>query len=546
MPSIRSPILLSSALFLSIFLAHLGSLSNDFHYDDGHSIVRNPHIRHLHNLPAFFTTPQLFSENPEYAMYRPTVLSLHALNYAWTQYRPWSYHFVNLLLHCLVSLLVFRIFQQLGLHPFAAFFGALFFALHPAQTEPVNYISSRSESLATLFYLLAFASYLKILDNGPILWPWYGVSLSALSLALLSKEISLTFPLLLLSHAWLLDRRPAPLWSRIWPHHLPYWLISILYFVLYQVLTSHSLERALQVRNWGAHIATQAKALLHYIKLAFVPTSLNVHQQFFVSTSPLESSPFIALLLGLSLLAGVWLLRQHLPLLAFGLMWFALTLLPTLVIPLHILVNDHRLYLPLAGLALSLAHLMPILRKPWPLYLACGLLALLSFRQTAIWRTPLTLCQNAAHRAPLMPEAHYNLGHVHHLAGNLPAARRAYERAVELSPRYVAALANLGAIYREENRLEEAIRLFNAVLREEPHREETLNNLGLIYAQQRRYADAIGLYRQILDRNPNLAETWLNLGLAYRDAGQRQQAAQALRHALQLKPELKTQFPVSQ
>ena len=78
--------------------------------------------------------------------------------------------------------------------------------------------------------------------------------------------------------------------------------------------------------------------------------------------------------------------------------------------------------------------------------LACSLLALLSYQHTPVWRNALTLWQNAAQRAPLMPEAHYNLGHAHHLVGNLDPARHAYERAIELSPRYVLALAELGAI----------------------------------------------------------------------------------------------------
>ena len=137
-------------------------------------------------------------------------------------------------------------------------------------------------------------------------------------------------------------------------------------------------------------------------------------------------------------------MRNRLPLLCFGLIWFALALLPTFIIPLHILVNDHRLYLPLIGLAL--AGLLPTLRVRWPLYLLCSLLALLSYQHTPVWRNALTLWQNAAQRAPLMPEAHYNLGHAHHLVGNLDPARHAYERAIELSPRYVLALAELGAI----------------------------------------------------------------------------------------------------
>ena len=78
-PNLRPKMLL---LFVvsAVVLVHLGSLNNSFHYDDGHSIQRNPHIRDLANLPRFFFDTSLFSENPEFGMYRPLVLSAHALN----------------------------------------------------------------------------------------------------------------------------------------------------------------------------------------------------------------------------------------------------------------------------------------------------------------------------------------------------------------------------------------------------------------------------------------------------------------------------------
>ena len=537
----RYPALLPSALLLAVLLTYASSLDNSFHYDDGHSILRNAHIRSLNNLPSFFSDPRLFSENVDYAMYRPMVLVLHAFNYAWGAYQPWGYLLVNLLIHALTTFLIFYLFQELGLACLAAFGGALLFALHPAQTEPINYISSRSESLAALFYLSAFLTYLKATRSNAIAAPCYGLSLVAFMLALLSKTTALSLPLLLLCHAWI----SAKNWTRLWPTHLPFWVISIVYFIIYQSLTPQSLERALQVRDFAAHLATQSKAFIHYLKLGFVPTHLNVHQQFFPSTSPLEVTPLASLALALSLLAGIVLLRPRLPLAAFGMAWFILALLPTFAVPLHILVNDHRLYLSLAGLALALATLTSTVQRREIIYLACGLLALLSIQRTSLWQSELTLWQDAVQRAPLMPEAHYNLGFAHHQAKNLEHARLAYEHAVRLSPTYVRALTNLGAIYREQGRLKAATRVLKSALATQPNAIEALNNLGLIYVQEGRYDEGIALYHQILDRHADLAETWLNLGLAYRDQGDMERAAPALLRAIQLKPELKNLFPVS-
>ena len=79
-------------LVLPVVLAYGNSLGNPFHYDDGHSIVENPHIRQLANIPAFFFDATMFSKDPENAMYRPLLLTTYALNHAVSGYAVWSYH----------------------------------------------------------------------------------------------------------------------------------------------------------------------------------------------------------------------------------------------------------------------------------------------------------------------------------------------------------------------------------------------------------------------------------------------------------------------
>jgi Flp pilus assembly protein TadD len=523
-----------------LVLAHASGLDNGFHYDDGHSILRNPHIRSLDNLPTFFTNPHTFSENPDYAMYRPLVLVAHALNYAWSEYRPWGYQLLNLFFHILASLLVFALLRQLRLPPSAALLGALLFGLHPAQTENINYISSRSESMAALFYLGAFFCYLRAFpaSTAPS-WSWYGLSLLSFGLGLLCKAIALTLPLTLLFYAFLHNQQ-----ARVYKLHLPYWLLGGVYLLLYHNLAAQGFERSGQVRDLTTQLATQSKAFVHYLKLAFVPTTLNVHQQFFTSSSFLEPAALLGLLAGCSVIGLIYFLRCRARLLAFGLGWFLLILLPTFLVPLHILVNDHRLYLALFGLALVLGQLAKYLKPRWALYLVCLVAGMLSFQRHAVWKNELTLWQDAVIRAPLMPEAHYNLGYAHHQAGDMARARQAYEQAVHLSPAYARAQTNLGAIYRQEGQTQQAIQAFQSALQAAPETVEALNNLGLIYTAQKHFDEAIALFQQALRLQPELAEVWMNLGLAYRDQGQREQAVQALSRAIQLKPALKKQFPV--
>ena len=113
--------------------------------------------------------------------YRPLFMVSFALNYAIWDLDPWGYHLFNVAIHILCSILVYLVtFQFLRFgwdreesdpesHRTVALFAALIFAVHPIQTETVTYIISRSELLATFFYLgtlLLFGRGVRTENNG--------------------------------------------------------------------------------------------------------------------------------------------------------------------------------------------------------------------------------------------------------------------------------------------------------------------------------------------------------------------------------------------
>ena len=66
---------MATGLLGLVALCYVNSLDGSFHYDDSHSIVENYHIRHLGNIPRFFSDPQTFSREPAMAMYRPLLVT---------------------------------------------------------------------------------------------------------------------------------------------------------------------------------------------------------------------------------------------------------------------------------------------------------------------------------------------------------------------------------------------------------------------------------------------------------------------------------------
>ncbi|GAI42910.1 unnamed protein product, partial [marine sediment metagenome] len=158
-------------IIIIAFTVYSNTLNNDFTYDDDRTIVKNSLIRNLKNVPLFFIRP--FSAGKESAVlkiaYRPLVLTSFALNYKLGGLDVPGYHIVNILFHAANAVLVYMLIIILsgmeitgkktqgkgGDICTAAFFASLLFAVHPVNTEAVNYIWQRSVLMVTFFCLSA-------------------------------------------------------------------------------------------------------------------------------------------------------------------------------------------------------------------------------------------------------------------------------------------------------------------------------------------------------------------------------------------------------
>ena len=126
------------------------TFDNSFHYDDEHSIQNNINIRSLENIPSFFADPGMFSRDADKGMYRPLLLVTYALNYAVGGYEVGGYHVVNIALHATNAALLLWLGYLLSGRLLVGFLAGILFAVYPLATEPVNYISSRSDTLSAM------------------------------------------------------------------------------------------------------------------------------------------------------------------------------------------------------------------------------------------------------------------------------------------------------------------------------------------------------------------------------------------------------------
>src|ERR1700722_4175387 len=92
-PPWREPQLWVAALLVALGAAYSNHFDNSFHFDDLHTIVYNPAIIKLTNIPRFFFDARTFSQLPAAQTYRPLVTASLAIDYALSQGRgPFWFH----------------------------------------------------------------------------------------------------------------------------------------------------------------------------------------------------------------------------------------------------------------------------------------------------------------------------------------------------------------------------------------------------------------------------------------------------------------------
>lgn len=557
---------------LLAFFAYANALENPFHYDDFHSIVDNENIRSIRSIPSFFVDPSAFSSRPENAMYRPLLLSSFALNYAVSGYRTWSYHVVSLALHFACIALLAAIANRLLGNTRGAWLAVVLFAIHPINSECINYISSRSEILAAFFFLLGFWGYLK--SEWKSNWRLMLVS-AAYICALMSKSIAIVLPVVIASFD-LVHRRSLREQARAYGAMI---VIGSLYiFGIWRFLARATVGDP--VRSYNEQVWTQVKAQVFYIKMLLWPSGQNVDHQFLLSDALTDPIVAAALFFLLSLAGMAWNYRRCSPLLLALYLWFFTVLAPSSLIPLNVLVNEHRLYLPSAAFFLAIGvgynRLMPALgRRQWVGFLCAflavsGLLAA-TIERNKVWGSSLSLWRSAATAAPLMARPFIYLGDAYEQTGQIKQAVGAYEHALSRDPNFTPLHLRLARILLQIGESDRALKLLTRALELDPddgsmwsalaeahgQREEWQksleayvravalgpeddalhNNLGNTYQMVGLPAKALEHHLRALQLNPTDPRTLVNMGNAYRMSGQMGQALDSYDRAVKMQPD---------
>lgn len=466
------------AVFLLPWLAFGRSLTQDFAaIDDGFLIVENPIVHRMDatHLKLAFTT-----FDPE--LYIPATIVSFQANWWMGNGSPLPFHATNIVLHGINAVLVGLLLLGWTKNRSIALISAAVFAVHPLHTEAVVWAAGRKDLLCTMFFLLSYLSFRQSLERHRI--AWLSLSMLAFVLALLSKVLAVTLPVIFLLDVLLLQKKQSM--RLVTLALVPFIVLSAAFLFIAtfgkgQILASESF--------WNVIVMAQ-KSVGFYIGKLLLPVGLSVLYPFEGTISLLKPEFFVPTLLNSSLLAVAWWGRKKRPLLTFAILFFFVTLLPTFFNfhkgGLLFFAVDRYAYIASIGFFLAVCSLgsklvIALRIDPKIIHSAAAIivtiLAAISVHQSGFWNSPDAL----------------------------------FGRSIALYPASPAPRMAFASVLRERNQLSEAFAILHEGARTSDH--PGLNvEAGLIYAAAGQVSDAREQFAMALRKDLTLATAMYYLG----------------------------------
>ena len=545
-------------LILSIlpWITYFNTLNNEFVFDDLILIQSNETLPSLKNIYNIITvTTQEHS-------YRPVRALSYAIDYHFSGFNPFSYHISNIVYHIINCFLVYLITLSLLSNRATAFFAAILFAVHPVHTDSVTYIAGRRDILFTLFYLIGLYTFIKYRKTQRHYFLLF--SMTAYLLSIGSKEMGVTLPAIFLIYD-LINNLPhetkkfrsqdiTKALKKIWiqsKYFYSIFFMGALAFIYYKIfINSPSQQKEYYGDSVLVTFLTVGKIIVHYIKLLLFPVNLIAdysYDAFPLASSFFEWSTLFSFILLFLILCIILKMLSKNRWIAFGGIWFFITLLPVChIIPHHELLAEHYLYLPSYGFCLIAALLFTSQLENnrhsafiyFSLFCIIVLFSLRIIDRNRDWKDGMTLWNKTVKSVPRCARAQNNLGaeHIKSGDGDYKEAMPHLEAALQIKPDYAEAYNNLGLVYKEQGFYDQATQSFAKAIKYKKRYFEAINNIATMYERKGDYDTAIKIFKNVLKRKPDYAEAHSNLGIVYQKRGQLEQAKEHFRKSLQIEP----------
>lgn len=460
---------------------HIGSLGNGFYWDDRPLIVEGKLIRSLESIPTIFAREMWHNVDlgaratqAEVDTYRPISTLSFLFDYHVWALQPVGYHLTNLFIH-LATVLLFALLLLRITSPPTAFLAAAIFALHPLTAEPIEYVSARTDSLPAFFGLLGFFFVLGRKARNV-------AAGFCFLFALLAKETGLAF-----SVAWLfflLIRRENDGRGRLdWIY--PVGVMGIYFGMRHFALgASKSLMDLQHALEWFENFP---RFVLLFARQFLVPMSNFPMQEVVISRFPgslLGWFASLAFYCGVAFLVA-WSVRRRKE-------WGALLVgflfslaIPFVAVSLTTETSPRYFYTALLPasylLALLLTHI-PVSRKVFTSLIVTLLFSIsfVSYGASKGYRTEEQFYRSILQENPNSRGGVYNLANTLARSGRFLEAIDFYKRLAETNPKDPQVWNNLGVSCLNVGKLKGAKKAFERALRLSPGNRRYEKNLLLV------------------------------------------------------------------
>jgi protein O-mannosyl-transferase len=329
---------------------------------------------------------------------------------------------------------------------------ALLFAVHPIHTEAVTYISGRSVSLMTLFYLSGIWCYMTGLHRQNQFYLHIATPLLFIA-ALAVKEVAITFPLALMLIHIARDNHWRDSIKYAWSSWLVF-IAGIMFFLLDANYSQH-LARSFALHDAVSNLAVQSNAVYYLLGQWFCPFWLNIDPDLSGLNAISKFKIGLVFTIFIAYFIFVKKFNQR-PWLAFALGWIIIQLfLVYLITPRIDIANERELYLVSWPLLMALVAEMTLFLTSRQFIMVTVVLfvtaSMLTILRNLDYRSEVALWQATVKLSPDKSRVHNNLGYAYFLAGQPDKARQYYLEALALDNHNFKASYNLKILENAKN-----------------------------------------------------------------------------------------------
>ena len=364
----------AALVFLITFLIYSPVLFNHFVGDDNVIFGRNTFYHSWKNVPRLFEKGRVISSheiivNSESradlgkvsASFRPILNLTYFLDYYLFQDNPYGLHLISILIHCVNSVLVYRIVNQIFSSSLLGLFAGLLFSLHPIQSEAVAVVNCQCDLLATMFVLFSFYFWTKFQQGGYVSRGHYCNSLAIYSFALFTKESTVTLPLVILFFDQILVARRPGLRKR-GIYYIGFIAVLVFYLYLYvAVFPNTSLSFHWLGGSFVNHCLIMGYIWYSYLMNVLFPWTVKAIPGLYCPPVPVVFS-LVTAEMGtafIALITSVFVLWRHYKEAVFFLLWYIIFYLPVSnLVPIANPMADRFMYLPSVGALIVLAFFL--------------------------------------------------------------------------------------------------------------------------------------------------------------------------------------------